>query len=166
MKMKKTFITLGMASALAFSAMVSAEQELSLAEMDGITAAGSASAAALANAFGAQTSSFADTFTNVEGGEPIPGQVGAIFPISSTSAAVTEALAASSAVATAFGDAVGATIGTGLSDTTAASEALADADTLVATSANTASGIASSLFIGQSSAASAAANSFSALNNP
>lgn len=164
--MKKIFITLGMASALAFSSMVSAEQALSLAEMDGVTAAGSASAAALANAFGAQTSSFADTFTNVEGGEPIPGQVGAIFPISSTSAAVTEALAASSAVATAFGNAAGATIGTGLSDTTAASEALADADNLIATSANTATGIATALFRGQSSVASAVANSFSALGNP
>jgi hypothetical protein len=166
MKMNKTVITLGMASALAFSTMVNAEQALTLAEMDGITAAGSATASALADAIGASTSTFADTFTNVVGGEAIPGQVGAIYPISSTAAAVTEALAQSSAVATALGDAAAATVGTGLSETAVASSAVANADALIATSANTASGIATALFRGESAAASAAANSFSALNNP
>ena len=163
--MNKTLITLGMASALAFSATVSAEQALSSAEMDSITAAGSASASAVANALGAATSTFADTYTNVVGGEPIAGQVGVIYPVSSTAAALTEALAQSSAVATAAGDAGAATIGTGLSDTTATSSAWADADGLVATSMNTASGLATELFRGASAANASAANSFSALGN-
>ena len=163
--MNKTLITLGMASALAFSVTVSAEQALSLAEMDGITAAGSATASAVADAIGAITSTYADTATSVVGGEPILGQVGKIYPISSGAAAMTEALAQSSAVAAAAGNAVAATVGTGLSDTTAASQSLANADALQAANASVATGIATELFRGASAASFSQTNSFSALGN-
>ena len=168
--MKRTSVALGVASLLILSATVSAEEQLSMAQMDGVTAGGSAVATAIASAFGNVTATATATLATVQAVAFVPGQVGQIAIIGSNSNANASAQATGSpaqagGTAIALGSAAGATVGSGLSDTQGNTEVLADSIFLFAGSASSNTSIASSVLIGLSSSANSAAASAAALSN-
>lgn len=127
--MKKLIITASAVSMLAFGAMVSAEQQLSLTDMDNVTAGGFANTFADARARGVT----ADTYTFTAGESltidelQIEGQVGKIDVVASRGRAESAAFATSGSFADASGYADGDTVGTLNSDVILTS--IADADT-------------------------------------
>jgi hypothetical protein len=124
--MKKLIITASAISLVAFAAMASAEQTLSASEMDGITAAGSFGADAIARARGLVTDTTAETNGLTETiGEVTVGQVGKIEVVRTNGYAYTRAFATGS-FADAEGQADGTTEGTGMSDVQLNSVAEAD----------------------------------------
>lgn len=168
--MKRISVALGVASLLILSATVSAEEQLSMAQMDGVTAGGSAVATAIANAFGNVTATATATLATVQAVGFVPGQVGQIAIIGSNanadaSAQATGSPAQAGGTAIALGSAAGQTLGSGLSDTVSDTSVLADSISLFAGSASSNTSIASSVLIGLSSSANSAAASAAALSN-
>lgn len=159
--MKQTLIALATASVLGFASAVTAEQELSLAQMDSVTAGGNAAAEAMADAFGIDTMTATTTAASVESLGNVAGQVGAIEIIGSEAMAMSEA--AADGVSVAMSGGAGMTEGTLLSDTTSASTALSDAVNLMsmATAQNTS--MASEAVLGRNASASSASMSAAAL---
>lgn len=161
----KFALTLTAASVLAFSSFASAEQELSMVEMDIVSAGGSAAADAVADALGVATSTSTLTQATVDAQVSIPGQKGAIFDIRSTSVAAAEAAADAMALASSQGANVSQ--GSLLAETTATTSA--SVDTLAAlpfaTTTHTTTGIAQSILRGVGSSSSGVSSSVAALAN-
>jgi hypothetical protein len=171
--MKKLILTASAISMLAFGAMVSAEQQLSFGEMDGVTAGGFADGYAAARAHGVTSDTYtrtvADTFTVDE--LQIPGQVGKIDVVRSYGDAESRAFATGS-FADASGYAHGDTEGTYNSDVIVTS--LADADTtgtilpgsrVSAYSFNESLGSASEIVLGRTSYANSSTSSVAIIGN-
>jgi hypothetical protein len=127
--MKKLIITASAISMLAFGAVASAEQQLSLSQMDGITAGGSFDGLADARARGEYT----DAYTWSEGTSrtvdeiQVEGQVGAIDVVRTDGYTESDAYATGGSFADAHGYVTGDTEGTLASDVFQTS--YADADT-------------------------------------
>lgn len=172
--MKKLIVTASAVSMLAFGAMVSAEQHLSLTEMDGITAGGVATAIADARARGVTSSTFTSAIglTYTVDSLAVPGQLGSIDVVRSEGEAISEALATSGGFSSATGAAFGDTEGTLNSDVAVTS--FADADTtgallagsrFSAFSSNLSQSIASEIVRGRTSYANSSATSAAAIGN-
>lgn len=172
--MKKLIVTASAVSMLAFGVMVSAEQQLSLTEMDGVTAGGIASAVADARARGVNT----DTYTSAIGitytvdSIAVSGQLGTIDVVRSEGEAISEALATSGGFSSAIGMAVGTTEGTLASDVDVRS--FADADTTGALipgsrysafSSNVSQSVASEIVRGRTASANSTSSSVAAIGN-
>ena len=162
----KPVLTLTAASILALSSAVSAEQELTMGELDGVSAGGVAFAEAFADALGNVVSTSILTDTSVVSVAETFGQLGDIDTI------VSNALAASSAdadaQATALGQGVSTTVGTGLSDTDSSSNSVANSGVgslPFAINMTQSSGVATQLFQGMSASSNSAGFSASALQN-
>lgn len=127
--MKKLIITASAFSLLAFGSVVSAEQQLSMGQMDGVSAAGFADVFADARARGvtATTDTQTDAFVRTIDELAIPGQVGRIEVVASDGRGYSYAFSSTNPFAEAEGYSQGNTIGTGISDVVETS--LADADT-------------------------------------
>ena len=168
--MKRTSVALGFASMLMLSATVSAEEQLSMAQMDGVTAGGTAVAQAVANAIGNLTGTATGTVATVQSIGSVPGQVGQIAIILSTaiadaSAQATGSPAQAGGTALAVGNASGQTVGSGLSDTQSGTGVVADSINLLASSQSGNTSIATSVLIGLTAASSSAATSAASLQN-
>lgn len=161
----KAILTLTAASVIAFSGLATAEQSLSMAEMDSVSAAGFADAQAFADAVGVDTFANTNTVTSVVGQEDVPGQFGSIYDIIAN--ALAEANAGSDGNALASGRGSGATVGSLLSDTESFADV--DTDTLAAnpfaTSVARNVSVASSILRTNTASSSSLANSASSLSN-
>jgi hypothetical protein len=118
--MNRFILTLSAASALVLAGAVSAGQPLTSAQMDGITAGGSATGSAYAEAYGVLTAiNHAVTTSVIPTGNVYQGELGAIFELQSNADSGSDATAQTPYVGTAFGAGAssGQTVGTGLSDT-------------------------------------------------
>lgn len=158
--------TLTAASLIAFSSMAAADQELSMSEMDGVSAGGFAIADAIAAAVGNITSSSTATDTSVVSvQEPVAGQLGLIHIIQSDAAAASASDSDGKAVAAA--GAVGQAIGSGLADTTSYTESSTDSGvgTPSALSAAEQISIGSSVLLGFPAMTASASSSAAALAN-
>jgi hypothetical protein len=173
MMMKKLIIAASTVSLLVFGASVSAEQRLSAAEMDGVTAAGFAEYFASARARGVESSTEVETYgdTYTVDTARVPGQVGGIDVVRSEGGARTYAYARGS-FAEADGYVEGDTEGTLASDTYG--ESLADADTtgalrpgsrVSAYSYNYGWSDASEIVLGRTASANSSAGSFAIIGN-
>lgn len=161
--MKRALIAFGTVSVLAFSAAALADHELSLAQMDGVTAGGNAAADAFADAFGTNTTANTYTFAQVRSLGNVAGQVGYIERIQSD--AVAESDAAANGQAMAFGYGSGRTEGTALSDTYSYTASLADRPALNAFNRSYNNSLASTVILGHTAYSSSAAGSAAALAN-
>lgn len=161
----KFVTTLTAASVIAFSSMAAAEQELSMNEMDGVSAGGFAIADAIADAIGNITSSSTATDTSVVSIGTVAGQLGAIHIIQSDASAASASDSDGKAVAASVG--VGQTIGSGLSDTTSGSTTSTDSGVVnpmaLAGSFNTS--IATSVLLGNPAGSASASSAAAALSN-
>ena len=162
----KLALTLTAASVIAFSSFASAGQELSMNEMDIVSAGGSAAADALADAFGNVTATSTDTQTHVASSLLVPGQLGGIHWIESTGVAQSAADSDAKAISTA--QAAGVTAGSLLSDTTSNSvtntnSGVGQLPAALASSNNTS--LASTILIGFPASASSASSAASLLQN-
>lgn len=126
--MKKLIITASTLSLLAFGSVASAEQQLSMAEMEGVSAAGFADVFADARARGVEAfaQTYTDAFTRTVDEIQVDGQVGAIDVVQTDGLAESYAFARGS-FAEADGYSVGFTEGTLRSDVV--EDSYADADT-------------------------------------
>jgi hypothetical protein len=161
----KAILTLTTASVIAFSGLATAEQSLSMNEMDGVSAGGFAEAMATAEAFGVDTFANTNTVTNVEANENVAGQFGSIYDIIAN--ALAEANSGSDGNALASARASGDTIGSLLSDTESMANSLTDTTAplpFARSDANNVS-LASSILRGYTAASSSAAQSAAALAN-
>ena len=155
------------ASIVVLSAAASAEQPLTSAQMDGVSAGGSALAEAVAQALGnVATTTQTATTTTVQAVSLGLGQLGAIFDIQSVAQA--GAASTSDGTAIAVGEAVGATQGSLLSDTASVAQTFTDttAPLPVAAAAAANTSIAASILFGFPTAAQSTAASAAALANP
>jgi hypothetical protein len=161
----KAILTLTAASVIAFSGLATAEQSLSMNEMDSVSAGGFASAAAFADAFGVDTFAETNTVTDVSSVENVAGQFGSIYDI--IASALAEAAAGSDGNALANGQASGVTQGSLLSDTDSTASALTDTtvDLPFATSSAANMSVASSILRGYTASSSSLANSAASLSN-
>jgi hypothetical protein len=171
----KAILTLTAASVIAFSGLATAEQSLSMNEMDGVSAGGFASAAAFADAFGVDTFANTNTVTDVRSVENVQGQFGSIYDI--IASALAEAAAGSDGNALANAQGQGVTRGSLLSDTNSGApevegdpaEVFAVTDTTVglpfATSSAMNMSVASSILRGYTASSSSLANSAASLSN-
>lgn len=161
----KLALTLTAASVIAFSSFASAGQELSMTEMDIVSAGGSAAADALADAFGNVTSTSTNTQADVVSVQKIPGQLGAIYWITSTGVAQSASDSDAKAISTA--QAAGVTAGSLLSDTssmsTTTTDSVAALPSALAMSSNTSN--ASTILLGNPASSSSASNAASLLQN-
>lgn len=178
--MKKLIITASAISMLAFGAVASAEQQLSLSQMDGITAGGSFDGWADARARGV----YADVYTRAYGTTKtidvlqIPGQVGKIDVVRTDGRTESTAFATgydngvSTPFADAYGEVIGDTEGTLGSDVVQTS--YADADTtgalipgsrVSAYSYNSGQSTASEIVLGRTSLANSTAYSVAIIGN-
>jgi len=158
--MKKLIATAGAVSMLAFGGMVSAEEQLSLAAMDDVTAGGAAVVTANAVASGVLAVTEVLTSATTENIGSYPGQLGSVAIVQSIGSGAT--LAASNSNAIAFGSGAGSTIGTLASDVFVTSTA-ATTPGMMAASVNNVSSTASTIVIGDVAASVSAASSTSAL---
>lgn len=161
--MKRALIAFGTASVLAFSVAALADNELSLAQLDGVTAGGNAAADAYADAFGVNTTSNTSTFAEVLSLGNVAGQVGYIEKIKATAVAASDAAADGQAMA--MGAASGVANGTGLADSYSYSRSLADNPGLVARQNNYNNTMASTILRGHTASSSSMAGSAAALAN-
>jgi hypothetical protein len=161
----KAILTLTAASVIAFSGLASAEQSLSMNEMDGVSAGGFASAAAFADAFGVDTFAETNTVTDVSSVENVQGQFGSIYDI--IASALAEAAAGSDGNALANAQASGVTQGSLISDTDSTASALTDTtvDLPFATSSAMNESFAISILRGYTASSSSLANSAASLAN-
>ena len=161
----KAILTLTAASVIAFSGLASAEQSLSMNEMDGVSAGGFASAAAFADAIGVDTFANTNTVTDVSSVEDVAGQFGSIYDI--IASALAQSAAGSDGNALANAEASGVTQGSLLSDTDSTSSALTDTTVALpfATSSAANMSVASSILRGFSASSSSLANSAASLSN-
>lgn len=161
----KIALTLTAASIIAFSSFASAEQELSMNELDAVSAGGSAAANALADALGMVTATATNTIADVLSIERISGQFGNIDIIESTAVASSTSDADNKAVSAA--QAAGVTVGSLLSDTMSGSAtdvvSIGPSPYAVASANNTS--LASTILKGYNATASSVSNATSALNN-
>ena len=161
----KLALTLTAASIIAFSSFASAEQELSMNEMDAVSAGGSAAADAIADALGMVTATSTQTIADVLSVQIISGQFGKIHEINSTAVAASTSDSDSKAVSAA--NAAGVTFGTLLSDTISASttntDSVATNPFAMAMSNNTS--LASTIIKGLNATASSASSAASTLAN-
>jgi len=162
----KLALTLTAASVIAFSSFASAGQELSMTEMDIVSAGGSAAADALSDALGNVTSTSTNTVANVISEMLVPGQLGGIHWIDST--AVAQSAADSDAKAISTAQAAGVTAGSLLSDTVSYSQTTTNSGvgalpSALASSSNTS--LASTILIGFPASASSASSAASLLQN-
>lgn len=116
----KIAITLTAASIIGFSSFAAAEQELSMIQMDIVSAGGSAAADALADAVGYVTASNTNTVANVISQRLVQGQLGGIHWIESTGVAQSASNSDGEAIGTAR--AAGVAAGSLLADTTSFSQ--------------------------------------------
>lgn len=160
-------LTLTAASLIALSSVVSAGQELSVNEMDIVSAGGSAAANALADAVGNVTSTSTSTVANVIAGQLISGQLGGIYHIHSTG--IAESAADSDAQAIGTAEAAGVTAGSLLSDTESFSQTMTNSgvgDPLPSATANSNNtSLASTLILGMPASASSASSAAALLQN-
>jgi hypothetical protein len=187
--MKKLIITATAASMLAFGAVVSAEQQLSFGEMDGVTAGGFVDAFADARARGVTSDTYTSTYalTRTIDAWQVPGQVGVIDVVASDGEAVSSATATGSfaqaggrlvnpdgSLTDELGYARGNTVGTLNSDVTVRS--FADADTtgdpefvpgsrVSAYSFNMSQGSASEIVIGRTALSNSQTSSVAVIGN-
>ena len=161
----KFALTLTAASIIAFSSFASAEQQLSITEMDIVSAGGSAAADALADAFGMVTSTSTFTQADVVSTQIISGQFGAIHEINSTAVAASTSDSDGKAVSAA--QAAGVTLGTLLSDTQSTSTTFTDTTIAnpVALAMSNNTSVASTIIKGLNAASSSASNAASVLAN-
>ena len=124
--MNRMLVTLGAGTMLVLAAADSAEERLSFAQMDAVTAGGNAAAEALAAAYGVDTFTSTSTFTSVESFEVVPAQLGEVNRILSTAVAASDAGADGIALATA--GASGVAEGDLLADTDSFTEVLVDSN--------------------------------------
>lgn len=161
----KIALTLTAASIMALSSFASAEKSLSMAEMDIVSAGGSAAADALADAFGNVTSATTSTQADVVSVDRIFGQLGNIKEITSTALAASASDSDGKAISTAT--AAGVTMGTLLSDTMSFSQTFTDntipLPVALANSNNTS--VASTIILGLPASASSASSAASLLQN-
>jgi hypothetical protein len=119
--MKRYILALGAASALVLAGVAGAGQQLTSAQMDGITAGGDATGTALAAAYGLLTSITYSVNTQSAANGVYTGQLGGIYGVQadsdSGSAATAQGGPAGPGTAFAGGASAGTTIGTGLSAT-------------------------------------------------
>jgi hypothetical protein len=119
--MKRYILSLTAASALVLAGVASAGQQLTSAQMDGITAGGSATGDAAAAAYGYVTTILHQVNADSTSTALNPGQLGGIFTIDSHVDSTASAGATNSdgvfGTAAAAAASVGNTTGTGLSDT-------------------------------------------------
>jgi len=153
------------ASVLAFSSFASAEQELSMTEMDVVSAGGSAAADALADAIGVATSTSTFTFADVNAQVDIPGQKGSIFDILATAIAITESAADGMALAASNGASVnqGSLLAESVANTSSSVNTLAALP--FATTTHQTTGIAQSILRGVGASSSGVSSSTAALAN-
>jgi hypothetical protein len=95
--MKRITIALTAASVLALAGAVSAEQALTEAQMDGVTASGSASGYAFSSGVGSNVFTSTLVATSTIGGAPVDPQAGVFYPV--TAMVDTDALAVANAPA-------------------------------------------------------------------
>jgi len=95
--MKHIAITLGAASVLVLAGVASAEQQLTSAQMDGVTAGGFAGGFAYANAVGPNVLTHATVLASTTGGPAVDPQAGVFYPV--TSLVSTDAMAVANAPA-------------------------------------------------------------------
>lgn len=161
----KFALTLTAASIIAFSSFASAEQELTMTQMDIVSAGGSSAADALADAFGMVTSTSTLTQADVVSTQIIEGQFGKIHEINSTAVAASTSDSDGKAVSAA--QAAGVTLGTLLSDTISNSTTYTDTTianpVALAMSNNTST--ASTIIKGLNASSSSASNAASVLAN-
>jgi hypothetical protein len=112
--------TLTAASVIAFSSMAAAEQPLSMADMDGVSAGGFGIAEAIATALGAVTATATSAIGTSVSTEQVFPQLGVVNLIQSN--ALADSASASDGVALALATGVGQTNGNLLSDTVSTSE--------------------------------------------
>ena len=163
--MKHMTLTLSAAAMLAMAGVVSAEDQLSAAQMDGITAGGIAEAVAAAEALG-NTAAFEEVITAaaVVPVDATAGELGAIYTILSEAFTSSEALADDDAYA--LGIAEGTASGSG--DADVFSESLAAADSTAAHSAvaeAASAAVATSVLVGEVAFVSNEASSVAALGD-
>jgi hypothetical protein len=117
--MKRCILALSTASALVLAGVVSAGQQLTSDQMDGITAGGAATGTATAAAVGVVTAISHAVNTQVLSTALNPGELGGIFTIASHADSASTAGAQTPLLGTALATAssVGDTVGTGQSDT-------------------------------------------------
>ena len=161
----KFALTLTAASIIAFSSFASAEQELTITEMDIVSAGGSAAADALADAFGMVASSSTLTQADVISTQVISGQFGSIHEINATGIAASTSDSDGKAVSAA--QAAGVTLGTLLSDTISNSTTFTDTTVPnpVALAMSNNVSTASTIIKGLNASASSASNAASVLAN-
>ncbi|MDJ0862652.1 MAG: hypothetical protein QNK18_11300 [Gammaproteobacteria bacterium] len=170
--MNKMLVTLGAGTMLVLAGAVSAEERLSFAQMDAVTAGGNAAASALADAFGVDTFANTSTATNVASFEVVLPQLGEVNRILSTAVAASDAGADASALANS--GASGVAEGDLLADTSSDTTALVDSNgsnpastTGLPMAMSTASNatLASTLLRGFNATSSSAATSAASLQN-
>lgn len=162
--MNRIILSLSAASLLVFAGIASAAEELTYAQMDGITAAGNAASSALADAFGVNTSAVTSTLAQQVVTDVQAGQLGAISLIQSNALASSASAADAISLASAAGS--GVTTGDNLSDTVSASQTLADSLTPMSMASASNSSVASSLIRGWTASASSASTAAAQLANP
>lgn len=116
----KIAVTLAAASIIGFSSFAAAEQELSMIQMDIVSAGGSAAADALADAVGYVTASNTSTVANVISQRLVQGQLGGIHWIESTG--VAQSSSDSDGIAIGTANTAGVAMGSELADTTSFSQ--------------------------------------------
>jgi len=172
--MKRYILALGAASALVLAGVAGAGQQLTSAQMDGITAGGAATGTAAAAAYGILTSITHSVNTQSVSTAINPGELGAIYSIASHTDSGAAATAQGGGTAFAGGASVGDTTGTGLSDTdnntTATASMLQDLTATppllpFAMSSANGTGTATSVYIGLTASSVGASTAASTLGN-
>ena len=161
--MNRIILSLGAASALVFSGATLAAEQLTYAQMDGITAGGNAAATALADAFGVNTSANTSSLAQQVVTEVQAGQLGAISRVESSAIAASASAADAMSLAVAAGS--GVTLGDNLSDTQSTSTTIADSLTPMSFASATNFSLASSLIRGWTASASSASTAAAQLAN-
>lgn len=162
----KLALTLTAASIIAFSSFASAEQELSMTQMDIVSAGGSAAADALADAVGNVTATNTNTVANVVSEMLVPGQLGGIHWIESTGIAQSSSDSDGKAIGTA--NAAGVAMGSLLADTSSFSQTNTNPGVgglPFSMSNSNNSTVASTILIGHPASASSASSAAALLHN-